>query len=681
MSIRENAISLAERGFRVFPCVPGQKRPALFDWPNRATSDVDQVKLWWPEDDDTYANNIGVAMGRGVVAIDLDVKHKAKGYESFKTMQEVMGGLPPFTFTVNTPSGGQHLYFKTNFNGSGEDLGNAVNVFKYDGVDVRGKHGYVVGPGSKIDGKEYEILFDEDLAELPKRYQNDLPKWREEKKRELPTTFQPEELDSSEAVARAVSYLRTAAPAVEGGGGDSHTYSVACHVLDYGLTVDEAWGLMLQHWNHRCSPPWDSFELHAKVEHAERYRKDPVGIKAPSTEFTEAQPVIDRSEIPNNPPPLSESEFQPQPQQTKLPDLFENVSDIALGSIRPPELIKGWLAPSQLGILYGQSNTGKSFLAALMAYCIASGLPFGEAEVEERGIVLYIAAEGGKQFRKRLAALKMQHQATHPADDFLYLMTTETNFTDTDTGRTAVAKLIERIKLQFGDRVKDIKLVVIDTLSRVNAGANENSAEDMSGFIRQVDKFQRALHNCACIIVHHSGKNEAMGARGSSVTRAAADVELEVKLIGKASGTLTATKQRDIEPAPPLQYKLCPIVLPFPEGIAPEPNLEPDTTCVAKITVGASFEFAIETLDPHSQTALASLEELEIALKRAVHSKEIRKKIVEKVDKIDLSTKKARNTFYQRFNRTMTKLADAGLVMEIERNQWVSTKVDRVDKR
>ena len=68
-----SVLSLAERGWHVFPCVPGGKRPALRgNWQGLATTDPDRLRACWAR----TAYNIGVACGpSGLVVIDLDTPH------------------------------------------------------------------------------------------------------------------------------------------------------------------------------------------------------------------------------------------------------------------------------------------------------------------------------------------------------------------------------------------------------------------------------------------------------------------------------------------------------------------------------------------------------------------------------------------------------------------------------
>ena len=73
------------------------------------------------------------------------------------------------------------------------------------------------------------------------------------------------------------------------------------------------------------------------------------------------------------------------------------------------------------------------------------------------------------------------------------------------------------------------------------AGGDENSSVDMGAMVKHLDAI-RAATKAHLMVVHHSGKNKAKGARGHSLLRAATDTEIEVD-----GGRIAVTKQRDIE--------------------------------------------------------------------------------------------------------------------------------------
>jgi P4 family phage/plasmid primase-like protien len=74
-------------------------------------------------------------------------------------------------------------------------------------------------------------------------------------------------VDRNQRIVRCESYLDRVHPAVEGQGGDAHTYYVAGIGHDFGLYKEDFWPLLLR-WNLKCEPPWTEEELRKKMERA-----------------------------------------------------------------------------------------------------------------------------------------------------------------------------------------------------------------------------------------------------------------------------------------------------------------------------------------------------------------------------------------------------------------------------
>lgn len=107
---------------------------------------------------------IGLATGSrsgGVVVLDLDVSQGKNGIEALSELETVYGRLPP-TLTVESPTGGRHLYLRT------PRLVRSTSNVLAAGVDVRGEGGYVVVPGSPHrNGGIYRVTDARPIADLP----------------------------------------------------------------------------------------------------------------------------------------------------------------------------------------------------------------------------------------------------------------------------------------------------------------------------------------------------------------------------------------------------------------------------------------------------------------------------------------------------------------------------------
>jgi hypothetical protein len=171
MSTRDAAIAASRRGWAVFPCRPAGKQPAVPDsWETRACADPDRVARFWP----SPRHNVGIACGPSrLVIVDLDTHGElpedwrlpgiADGRDVLAQLCEWACQPWPVTHWVATPSGGWHLYFAAP---DGSRIRNSAGLIGPQ-VDVRACGGYVVGAGSVVDGKPYEVLDDMPPAPLP----------------------------------------------------------------------------------------------------------------------------------------------------------------------------------------------------------------------------------------------------------------------------------------------------------------------------------------------------------------------------------------------------------------------------------------------------------------------------------------------------------------------------------
>ncbi len=205
-------------------------------------------------------------------------------------------------------------------------------------------------------------------------------------------------------------------------------------------------------------------------------------------------------------------------------------------------LIAGIIGSEQFGMVYGESGSGKSFLTFDMVAHYALGVEWMGHKVKGGG-VLYIAAEGRGGWANRVAAF-CQH---HGIDEEKKVMTPFAFILDSvNLGRTGngdVAAVIDAAK-RAEDRFRTaVDLIVIDTMARATPGSNENDAGDMGAFVGNMDAIRRAT-KASPLIVHHSGKNAAMGARGHSSLRAAVDAELEIER-SKGGRVMRIRKSRD----------------------------------------------------------------------------------------------------------------------------------------
>jgi len=167
------ALAAARHGWPVFPLRPGEKRPRVTEWETVATTSSDRIWWWWRRHPD---DNVAIATGpAGLVVIDLDLARPDEeplpehpgargGLDVFAALAAEHGYLPGSTWTVETPSGGRHLYFRAP--ATGGQWRNTAGRLGWH-IDTRASGGYVVAAGSVMDGRSYKLIHDPDPIELP----------------------------------------------------------------------------------------------------------------------------------------------------------------------------------------------------------------------------------------------------------------------------------------------------------------------------------------------------------------------------------------------------------------------------------------------------------------------------------------------------------------------------------
>lgn len=215
---------------------------------------------------------------------------------------------------------------------------------------------------------------------------------------------------------------------------------------------------------------------------------------------------------------------------------------------QPAWIIKGFLPQAGLAVIYGASGSGKTFFTLDFAGAVAQGGEWRGLPVKQ-GRVVYVVAEGASGFQRRLAAYCQFHGIDIDTLD-VWVIADVPNLLD-----KSHIKALHRQLAKIGP----ISVIVIDTYARVMAGGNENDAKDTGQAVAHCDQLHRAL-GAMVVLVHHSGKDAAKGARGSGALRAAADLEVEV-IQTREYRAATVTKMKDGEDNAEYAFKLAEVVL------------------------------------------------------------------------------------------------------------------------
>jgi Bifunctional DNA primase/polymerase, N-terminal len=154
------ALVYAELGWRVFPVVPGGKRPLQRGWQSDATTDPTQIERYWRS---RPTPNIGIVCGEAFDAFDIEAAH----LPALRAWTEDHGLSLPLTPLARTGRGGIHLLVEPTGTGGGRDL-------FLDGVhigELKSTGGFIVVAPSVTEGP-YRWLRSPDETPLA-----DTPSW------------------------------------------------------------------------------------------------------------------------------------------------------------------------------------------------------------------------------------------------------------------------------------------------------------------------------------------------------------------------------------------------------------------------------------------------------------------------------------------------------------------------
>ncbi|WP_374659000.1 bifunctional DNA primase/polymerase [Phenylobacterium sp.] len=516
-ALHEEALAYAERGIPVFPCKPLSKEPATPNGFHDASADPAQINLWWEENPEY--NVAFQPQKAGLAVIDPDGEPGLAAWANL----ELEYGNAPETYTVRTPRGGLHLYFRGDLPPSQSLLG--------DHVDTRGGGSYVLVPPSRTADGAYRVECNAAPAPLPAWVAERLEAARRHKAVKVESAV---ELDTPSSIGRATAFAKSAAPSVEGAMGDKTAYVLACDLLSLGLSPEKTLEIMLEHWNDRCEPPWDEAELQTKVNNAASYAQNDAGAWAvePSSEtfgFALDKLVEDDDEAARPNPYAGDAEWN-----TRVASFRGREPDEDADQPEPEFWDDDGVLPKFpggcTGVAYGQSGAGKTtvVLALLMD------------AIQGRGArVAVLAGEGSYGLGKMRVPAQCDAHGITPKDlrGRYRTIPRVPNLTD----RADIEALIE------AQRDFNPDIVVIDTLATALPGADENAAS--TGSLLTGNGPAGRLHsafNAAVIFVAHSGKDASKGPRGSSAFVGNVDFVWEIttdKLAGTAR--LHVRKMRD----------------------------------------------------------------------------------------------------------------------------------------
>ena len=500
------ALAYATAGIPVFPCNPLDKRPLLPAGPggtggfHLATTNPLQIKAWWAKWPNAM---IGAPTGApsGFIALDVD-QDPARGKYGIETLHAIGHPLEelfdhPHT---QTAGGGYHVFFAYEEGRPIRNTAGAVGRF----LDTRGDGGYVILAGSRTaDGRAYTALAD--LSDTPL---TPAPEWLHEGVKSGAGGANTSPLDFNTARKLGDNAAQRAA-LIPPGQWHEKTRDLVARMVREGSTDETILALAPHFTADGYSDEQTAREFAAHI----RTARTKWGYVASATPG-------------------------PQPQTATPGEGLRFLDVDELEDLEPVKwLIDGHVPQSAFIGLYGASGGLKSFIALEMAMAVATGRDWFGSPVTP-GLVVYVAGEGQRGMAKRVIGWR-RSKPDAPRPNFKLLP----HAVAMPTGEGNA--LIEAI----ATLPEPPALIILDTLARMFGPGDENAQKDMNAFIAACGRLQAAT-GAAVLVVHHTGKDEAKGERGSSNLRAALDTSIFVRRKGRGVELINQAphgKQKDAD--------------------------------------------------------------------------------------------------------------------------------------
>jgi hypothetical protein len=216
-----------------------------------------------------------------------------------------------------------------------------------------------------------------------------------------------------------------------------------------------------------------------------------------------------------------------------------------------PYIVKGLFLESQVSLLVGPPNTGKSSVVAFLAAKAALGEDIGPLRTKP-ALVLYTAAEDPNGIIERTHAYLQS-----PTPQYRGFLIHDRPFDLTD--KSATKRAVSEVKRLIRDTGAERMLIIFDTLNLCIGDGDENSARDMGRAIGNAQELARET-KAHVLIVHHTTVADPTKPRGSSAMVGNADTVTVLRAVesddGRMLTLLTQEKQRSQKKGAPICFEI-----------------------------------------------------------------------------------------------------------------------------
>jgi hypothetical protein len=496
------ALWYADLGYAVFPCRPGLKQPLTEHGLRDATTDPEQIELWWAQHPQA---NVAVRTD-GLAVIDDDRPDDPWLLDE----PDKLGDLTAAPTSL-TPRGGRQYLFRQPAGKSWR----CSSKLLADRVDTRANGGYIVVPPSEFRGRTYQWL-DGHPFDVPPECLPQPPPWL---------------IDALDRLALNASAQRPSAAdgnPIPEGQRNATLARLAGAMRRVGMSAAEILAALNCVNTERCRPPLPAREVSQIAASVARYPPDAVSVALVEDHYAQDFAATQGG-------PLTVRDLLAQCPMLRAP------------------IITGLLRRGETMNVIAPSKTGKSWLVLALAMAVATGRPWLETFKTEQGNVLIIDNE---LHRETLA-----HRIPQVAAALNVRMDEIAESICVQSLRGQLRDIMS-LGAYFDTLAPErFALIILDAFYRfMPIGGDENDNGTMANIYNRIDAFADRM-GCSFVLIHHTTKgNQSMksvtdvGAGAGSQSRAT-DTHLVMRPHEEAGAVVLDAAVRSWPPVAPLALR------------------------------------------------------------------------------------------------------------------------------
>lgn len=528
------ALEWAANSVPVFPCLVS-KAPLTENGHKDASLDPAEIREMFLRNS-ANAAYVGGAMGEvsGLFALDFDLYKGKEPREYLQSLKD--GGMLPATRVHKTKNGGLHVIYSSNTAWP--------NCKPCEGVEVKGEGGYIIlsgSPGYTVEQEGLVAAPDVLIKHLEKSRQASQAAPDADLRQNIldATDFHDSMVTLSARMAKRnmsqVEVQKTLLDLLENSVASNprHSRHMRWSAIISGNDKELSRSIRSGYVKYNPASPSESM-----YESIDGDQKSEVAAKAGFFSPTHRG-------LPDNEPvepavyPKGENPFE---GLGRYADEDRDILDVKFH-------MYPIFAESETVIISAAPKTGKTALALTTALHIASGYSLGALDVRDAGPTLYYGLEGQRAINDRIESWKRNRRDKKlPIPDHIPMLSVEksTNFYADDRKAAEAARVIAYNQYCIDTYGCELKCIFIDTLTKAMIGGDQNSADDTAKVFEFVSMIRDGGVKATVIYIHHTGKDDKKGPRGSSNIEAEADVIMSVAKDGN-NVNLTVDKARSFE--------------------------------------------------------------------------------------------------------------------------------------